>query len=236
MANLDPQDNKALNCFVKESKIDNDFKLSLYPDLSKVLFTVSNEVCKTKEFFYRITTHPKLRNRVEENPLKISTLLLGMSDALEHYAAQIESSSKEYSATLLKKFEELAFELDFERKKTTEGDRLSRQIKPYVDKAEKERKGIFESFKKALLDKLLWNNSTLEHSPSEARQPLRDESTVDKTMEQRAPEHKWDDYEAYTYFSVQAVPQEVIKTPSQPATNLEMTEGPGDEVSFFKVD
>ena len=157
---FDLQDNRKLDCFVLELKLDRDFKLAIYPEMNKLLFSVTNEINKTKEMAYQFNLDKKAAAYFEKNDQEKSCLWLELTRIVENYGAAIKKTSDEYSEAIAAAFKEQLGRLDENQKKNTGGERFEKQHKPYVDKAETLRKDNFQVSQKNLIHKLMWEPST----------------------------------------------------------------------------
>ena len=234
---LDPRDNKALVCFVKEQNIPKEVKIALYPQLQELFNTVANFGAKTKELFYRATRKTRIEKLFETKPLELSNFLFEMSNCLEQFTGKVQSAEKECFDGMTTLFQELAKRIDLQRSddKTPALSEVTGSVQSYVSSAEKRRKDIFENNKRELLAQLLWEQSTLNESPAEIRQPSAD-STTERSVRLETQPVKFDSFE-YKEYVISSQPRAVEPARAiQPeASNQQTPVETGDEVSLFEV-
>lgn len=182
---LNPSDNRSLNCFVKESRIDNDFKLTMYPRWTEIQYTLTKEICKTKELYYKMCIDPRIKAKIDDSPLELIKLHHDMSELTDKWTNEFQKISNDYAETLMRKIHEFAESLD---QTGITGLKIDRCFKPYVKEAENKRRSIFESFQKNLVDGLLWEHTTRDNRRVEQGQPSVGNSTGEVQREGREPQ------------------------------------------------
>ena len=217
---LNPGENRTLNCFVKESRIDNDFKLTMYPRWNEALYVLTNEVCKTKELYYKMCIDPRIEAKIAGSPLELIKLHHDMSELTDKWTNEFQKISNDYAETLMKKFHEFAESLDQKANGKT-ALKIERCFKPYVGIAENKRRSIFESFQKNLVDGLLWEHTTRDNRRVEQGQPSVGNSTTIEAEKGAVDEPKrlsWDDYADMKFASSKSAVDELRLKKENPAT------------------
>jgi hypothetical protein len=193
---LNPGDNRKLGCFVREAKIDNNFKLALYPKWSEVSAMMSSQICKAKEYYFKAINEPRITKLLEQNPLELAKLHHDWSELTDNWTSEFQRMSEVYTKNLLEKLVQFTDCLD-PKKKISE--KIERCFKPYVLEAENKRRSVFESFQKNLIDGLLWEHTTRENRKVEKGQPsvgnsTNHETSADNQPSVNAPALSWSDY------------------------------------------
>lgn len=189
---LNPGDNRNLGCFVREARIDNDFKLALYPRWLDASSVLGNLFCKTKEYYYKMVTDPQVERRIKGKPLELAKLHHDWAELTDQYTSEMDRISRDYSAKLLQKLNEFANRLDPNKRIA---NKIERCFKPYVEEAEKKRKSIFEDFQKNLIDGLLWEHTTRDNRRVEEGQPsVGNNQNAEPEHQASVTALNWDDY------------------------------------------
>ena len=195
---INPSDNSSLNCFVKESKFDNDYKMALYPQWSEASHIISNQICLVKETFYAFKDK-NIEEKFDVYPLAQAKLNHDLSEATERWLSEIKKVTLDYKATLTEKFNECIKSLYPRSERNLFEERLK-----YIEKTQEERQKIFDSFQKSLVDRLLWEHTTLDNTREEQRQPsaVNNNSTADLSGTKTQPKHlNWTEYDTFTFAS-----------------------------------
>ena len=227
---FNPGDNKAMHCFVKENKIDNDFKLTMYPRWNRASYRLSNEICKTKEIYYKLINDTGINSKIQGSELERVKLHHDLAELTDKWIEESQKVDRNYWETLmeiLKKFECSLDEKPVGSTDSITAANISKSCTSYVDKAEKERNVIFESFQKNLVDGLLWEHTTRANRRVETGQTSVGESTVDPVNTLRVEPHRysWSDYTDMKFISsksaVDEKPSKIENDNPQTETNEE---------------
>ena len=223
---LNPGDNRTLGCFVKEARLDNDFKLALYPRWHEASDVLTREICKAKELYFKTVTDPRIRDLVQDSPLDLFKLHHDLAQLTDKWTEDFKKLSKEYADQIELKFLEFAKSLDPRGRLEAKVDRC---FKPYVLEAENKRSIVFESFQRNLIDGLLWEQGNPENRRVEDGQP----PVVNGPNHEAPAEHQyhdvhqltWDDYTDLNFASSKSAVEE--RNPERPVTET----GEDDQVS-----
>ena len=221
---LNPGDNKALHCFVRESTLDNDFKLALYPRWHEGIFAQGSEICKTKELYYKAVSDPRIKQRTEASPLELVKLHHDLAEQTDKWVAETQKHNTEYAEGVRRVFEQFAASLD---QSGRTANKIERCFVPYVEEAERKRQSIFESFQKNLVDGLLWEHTTRDSRRVEQVQPSVGNSTNHETTGdnqpavQLPPRLSWDDYADMKFASNKSAIEELRPANTQTEINEE---------------
>ena len=215
---LNPSDNRSLNCFVRESVLDNDFKLALYPRWHEVAWTMTNEICRAKELYFKTVSDPRIAQLSAQAPLELVKLHHDWSQVTDKWTSELKKISEEYTKELAQKLLHFAASLDPSLR--TAG-KIERCFRPYVEEADKKRKSIFESFQRNLIDGLIWEHTSRENRKVEEGQPSVGNSTNHEVFaEIPRPEQqslRWDEYTEINFASSSLPLDE--RNPERPATD-----------------
>jgi hypothetical protein len=206
---LNPGDNRSLGCFVREARLDNDFKLALYPKWHEASAVLANQVSKAKEIYFKTVTDPRIAKLLENEPLELVKLHHDWAELTDKWTADFQRISEDYAKLLVEKLLQFADCLD-PRKKISE--KIDRCFKPYVLEAENKRRSVFESFQKNLIDGLLWEHTTRDNRRVEEGQPSVGNSTNHETLAEHQDPPKalnWDDYVSMKFASTKSVIDEL---------------------------
>ena len=184
-----------MGCFVKEANIDNDFKMALYPRWVEGAAVQTREICKTKEYYARIKSDPRLREQVEKNPLELLKLHHDLAQATDRHNEQAKENARAYAETVQQLFITMANRLGRGLE-----ERIKGPIQRYVDDAEKKRNSIFEDFNKNLIDGLLWENTTRTNRVVEQAQPSAGNEPTQQSDQPTVP-IAWEDYKDHAFKS-----------------------------------
>ena len=205
---LNPADNRSLNCYVKESSVDKDFKLAMYPLWSEADFFLRNEICKTKELYYKVITDPRIASLAGSSSLDMIKLHHDLAEVTDKWVSEIRECSEAYATGIRQTFAQFANSLD--PSKRTDA-KITRCFEPYLKEAELQRKAQFEAFQKNLVDGLFWEPSTQDNRRlSTRRQPsVCNNTTRDNTRRQvqptpQLPKLEWSDYNAVHFVSMKS--------------------------------
>lgn len=221
---LNPGDNRALHCYVRESALDNDFKLALYPRWHEGIFALGSEFCKTKELYYKVSSDPRIKQQVEANPLELVKLHHDLAEVADKLVADSQKLNAEYAEGVRRVFQQFAASLDQSGRTAA---KIERCFVPYVEEAERKRQSIFESFQKNLVDGLLWEHTTRDSRRVELVQPSvgnssNHESTRDnQPAVQLPPRLSWDDYADMKFASNKSAIEDVRLANTQTEINEE---------------
>ena len=202
---LNPTDNRTLGCFVKEDRLDNDFKLALYPRWHETSFVLTKEICKTKELYFKMVTDPRIAERTSQVPLDLVKLHHDLAEVTDKWIGEFQRISSEYGKQVEEKFKQFADSIDSRGRIAAKVDRC---FKPYVQEAENKRRSVFESFQRNLIDGLLWEHTTRENRRVEEGQPSVGNSTNHDTQEETTNQEDkkldWDEYRQMHFASVKS--------------------------------
>ena len=219
---LNPSDNRSLNCFVRESVLDNDFKLALYPRWHEVAWTMTNEICRAKELYFKTVSDPRIAQLSAHAPLELVKLHHDWSQVTDKWTSELKKISEEYAKELAQKLLHFAASLDASLR--TAG-KIERCFRPYVEEADKKRKSIFESFQRNLIDGLIWEHTSRENRKVEEGQPSVGNSTNHEVFaETPRPEQqslRWDEYTEVNFASTAAVCEEPREDSDEKCDDLE---------------
>jgi hypothetical protein len=213
---LNPTDNRTLGCFVKEDRLDNDFKLALYPRWHETSFVLTKEICKTKELYFKMVTDPRIAERTSQAPLDLVKLHHDLAEVTDKWIGEFQRISSEYGRQVEEKFKQFADSIDSRGRIAAKVDRC---FKPYVQEAENKRRSVFESFQRNLIDGLLWEHTTRENRRVEEGQPSVGNSTNHETSADNqgsVPQLQWDDYADMNFASSRSAVDE--RSPEKPVT------------------
>ena len=201
---INPSDNSSLNCFVKESKFDNDYKMALYPQWSEAYHIIINQICLVKETFYAFKDE-NIEQKFGAHPLAQAKLNHDLSEETEKWLSEIKKVTSDYKATVTEKFNECIKSLYPRSERNLFEGRLK-----YIEKTQEERQKIFDSFQKSLVDRLLWEHTTLDNTREEQRQPFtaNNNSTADISGGNRTEvkQLNWGQYDTITFAANKSSP------------------------------
>ena len=223
---LNPGDNRTLGCFVKESRLDNDFKLALYPRWQEASWLLASEIARTKELYFKAVTDPRIAERVASSPLELAKLHHGLAEFTDKWTADFARASQEYAAQVELTFRNFAQGIESRGKIEA---KIERCFKPYVQEADKNRRAVFEAAQRNLIDGLLWEHTTRDNRKVEEGQPSVCSSTNHETSADnhyhQVPQLSWDDYSEMNFVSSKSAVNE--RNPERPVTET----GEDDQVS-----
>ena len=194
---FNPGDNRSLNCFVKENYVDRDFKLATYPLWSEANFVLTNEICKVKELYYKVSTEPRIASLAGRSSLDMIKLHHDLAEVTDKWVSDIRECSEAYTTGIRQTFAQFANSLDPSKRIDA---KITRCFEPYLNEAQVQRKAQFEAFQKNLVDGLFWEpskrgNRTMSTriQPSVCNSTTRD-NTKPRVQQPELPKLDWDGY------------------------------------------
>ena len=197
---MNPTDNRSLKCYVKEYKIDNDFKFATYPAWSEIDFILRSNVCKAKELYYNVITEERIKNLPLLSSLNKSNLHRDMAEITKRWVSDIRICSEAYASNIRRTLDQFTQKLGPTCK-------IDDRVSEYLKEAQDKRDAQFEVIKKRLKDDILCQPSPRENLSSS----MFDESldSYDTTRENtrgtdRQPQLQkldWSDYKPVHFVS-----------------------------------
>ena len=180
------------------------FWLAHDPLWNEADFVLRNEVCKTKELYYKVSTEPRIKSFLDRSPLDLVKLHHDLAEVTEKLVSGVRECSEAYYTSVRQTFAEFAQSLDPSGKMDA---KISRCFEPYVNQAQEQRKALFEAFQKNLVDGLFWEPATADNRRLETKgQPSVGNSTTrENTNRPPVPEEHvkldWNEYNAVHFTS-----------------------------------
>lgn len=183
-------------CFVKETEINGDFKVSVYPSLLELDHLSNDMICTVKELFTRFTGDQYIRQRIDVSQVSfLPRLISGITTVCEAHVELQRKLLEELKENLRGLFRSEAQSLDKHIKKlcprttdqrnhTLVQNRLDSQVFKYTEKASEKRRTDLEVTSEVVM------NRVVEKLDTQVAVPRSPQSENAQSVESVKPEKR----------------------------------------------